>query len=261
MFLQHGNVGVGYSYLIFLAYKAISQKTSSFFHQLCKKNHNEFYKLTENTVGVLPQSTNNVASNMNASNSTQTGVSNTATKEEHISVEKNESTSLLSNGKLKSSDPPVGVEEFDGYDIFFNMVTDLKHASIQDIFERIIMSTFLLNCLEATNYFENDTVNVKDETNDTKGKDFELQKRIMFAGLIFQAYSVILSNNHTVGEVDSLNIENELELSSFVGIKRNLIGNCVFARVASILNHSCDPNTSPVYINGKTQVLRTLFSS
>ena len=70
----------------------------------------------------------------------------------------------------------------------------------------------------------------------------------MFAGLIFHAYSVILPNNHSVGEVDSS------DLNGFVGIKRKLVGNCVFARVASILNHSCDPNTSPVYINGNTQV-------
>ena len=75
----------------------------------------------------------------------------------------------------------------------------------------------------------------------------------MFAGLIFHAYSVILPNNHSVGEVDNS------ELKSFVGIKRNLLGNCVFPRVASILNHSCDPNTSPVYINGNTQVILEVY--
>ena len=246
---------------MFLAYKAISQKTSSFFQKLCKENHNEFYKLIENTAGVFPQSTKNYGSSINESSTSSCEGTNT-TLEEEKSVENIEVISLLSNGKLKSTDPPVGVEEFDGYDIFFNMVTDLKHASILEIFERIIMSTFLLNCLEATNYFENDKFNFNDETNnDNKEKDFELQKRIMFSGLIFQAYSVTLSNNHTIGEVDSLNVENELELSSFVGIKRNLTGNCVFPRVASILNHSCDPNTSPVYINGKTQVLHNLSTS
>merc|ERR1712012_1545989 len=125
------------------------------------------------------------------------------------------------------------------------MVTHNKQMSVYDIFERIVMSVFLLNCLEATGYFKPDPF--KEGEKDSKEENI-LEKRIMFTGLIFHAYSVILPNNHSVGEVDSS------ELNGFVGIKRKLVGNCVFARVASILNHSCDPNTSPVYINGNTQV-------
>merc|ERR1719414_2459655 len=108
-----------------------------------------------------------------------------------------------------------------------------------------MMSVFLLNCLEATGYFERNPFMEREK--ESKEESI-LEKRIMFAGLIFHAYSVILPNNHSVGEVDNS------DLKSFVGIKRNLLGNCVFPRVASILNHSCDPNTSPVYINGNTQV-------
>jgi predicted ATPase len=37
MYLQHGNVGIGNTYLIFLAYKSISQKPKHFFHNLYKK--------------------------------------------------------------------------------------------------------------------------------------------------------------------------------------------------------------------------------
>ena len=44
MYLQHGNVGVGYSYLMFLAYKSISQKPPSFFHHFYEKNNYSVYQ-------------------------------------------------------------------------------------------------------------------------------------------------------------------------------------------------------------------------
>ena len=225
MYLQHGNVGIGYSYLMFLAYKSIAQKSSAFFQRIWKENEYSFE---------TPKSEYKKGANFNCAATI-------------------ENSTLISSGRKRNIDPPVGLDDFDGYDIFFNMVTDLSHVSILEVFERITMSLFLLNCLEATNYFKEELSHNNDVgSND---KDIELQRRIMFAGLIFHAYSVILSNNHTVGEVSSLNIDGELETATFVGIKRELIGNCVFARVASILNHSCDPNTSPVYVNGNVQVI------
>ena len=239
MYLQHGNVGIGYSYLMFLAYKAIAQKPSSFFEKYCDSNHFNFYKLKSCQQTEVADSNNlSVSTNENEKN-IQNGKPMTHDKIEDICI--------LGEGRIKNSDPPVGVSDFNGYDIFFNMVTHVKKMSVYDIFERIILSIFLLNCLETTNYFSKDKK--EKNKNNSHSSDVELERRIMFVGLIFHAYSVILPNNHSVGEVDSS------ELNGFVGIKRNIVGNCVFARVASVLNHSCDPNTSPVYIKGNTQVI------
>ena len=242
MYLQHGNVGVGYSYLMFLAYKAIAQKPRSFFEMFCNTNNSNFYKLDGIEAAQVNQPDNSTTSSDSLNNKgieLQNGV-------EKSDVMKD--ICIIGEGKMKNCDPPVGAPDFDGYDIFFNMVTHVKKTSVYDIFERIIMSIFLLNCLESTGYFDQD-IQTDEKSNSDARDSTSLEKRIMFAGLIFHAYSVILPNNHSVGEVDSS------DLNGFVGIKRKLVGNCVFARVASILNHSCDPNTSPVYINGNTQVI------
>ena len=141
---------------------------------------------------------------------------------------------------------------FEGYDIYFNMVTHVSHETIYNIFERIVASIFLLNCLESTNYFkDNVESNVECILNNQQET---LTERIMFAGFLFHAYSVLLSNVHAVSELDSSGIKDDQESETSSIIKRNTTGSGLFPKTASILNHSCDPNTTCVYINGKTQV-------
>ena len=228
---------------MFLAYKAITKKPKEFFMNFWLQMNNLSLD-SSSTVG------HDLKSN--------------AKENQSDVLDKIERMSLISFKSLKRKESPVGAKKFDGYDIFFNMVTDLNYASIEEVFERIIMSTFLLNCMEGTGYFAS-------EVNDDNGSSVshetgpKIEDRVTFASLIFQAYSVILSNNHSVAEVSSLNdAKNDLndakaETTSFVGINRQVTGNCVFARVASIFNHSCDPNTSPVYIDGKTQVFNGIL--
>ena len=228
---------------MFLAYKAITKKPKEFFINFWHQMNNSSLD-SSSTVG--QDSKSKVKENQ----------SDLLNKIERIS--------LISPKSLKRKESPVGSKKFEGYDIFFNMVTDLNYASITEMFERIIMSTFLLNCMEATRYFASE-VNDDDSSSVSHETGPKIEDRVIFASLIFQAYSVILSNNHSVAEVSSLNdVKNDLndakaETSSFVGISRQVTGNCVFTRVASIFNHSCDPNTSPVYIDGKTQVFNGIF--
>ena len=228
---------------MFLAYKAITKKPKEFFINFWL-HMNDSSLDSNSTVG-------------------QDLKSNGKENQSDI-LDKIERMSLISSKSLKRKESPVGSKQFDGYDIFFNMVTDLNYASLTEVFERIIMSTFLLNCMEATGYFERE-VNEDDRASVLRETGPKIEDRVIFTSLIFQAYSVILSNNHSVAEVSSLNdAKNDLndaraETTSFVGINRQVTGNCVFARVASIFNHSCDPNTSPVYIDGKTQVFNGIF--
>ena len=228
---------------MFLAYKAITKKPKEFFTSLWHKMNN---------------------SSLDSSSTVSRDMKSNVKEKQTDVLDQIERISLISSKSLKRKESPVGSKQFDGYDIFFNMVTDLNYASITELFERIIMSTFLLNCMEATGYFAS-KVNEDDSSSVSHETDPQIEDRVIFASLIFQAYSVILSNNHSVAEVSSLNdMKNDLndakaETSSFVGISRQVTGNCVFTRVASIFNHSCDPNTSPVYIDGKTQVFNRIF--
>ena len=147
---------------------------------------------------------------------------------------------------------PVGQNLFEGYDIYFNMVTHVSHETVRNILERIVTSIFLLNCLESTNYFID---NVESNVDCKSSNQQEiLTERIMFAGFLFHAYSVLLSNVHAVSEHNSSGTKDDQESQASNSIKRKTTGSGLFPRAASILNHSCDPNTTCIYTNGKTQV-------
>ena len=83
----------------------------------------------------------------------------------------------------------------------------------------------------------------------TPGNDEDL-----IAGFLFNAYSILLSNVHAISEHNSSGTKNDQESERSSIIKRNTTGSGLFPRTASILNHSYDPNTTCIYINGKTQV-------
>ena len=81
------------------------------------------------------------------------------------------------------------------------MVTHISDGTIPNILERIVTSIFLLNCLEATNYFK-DNMDLNVECNSSNQQEI-LTERIMFAGFLFHAYSVLLSNVHALSELNS----------------------------------------------------------
>jgi hypothetical protein len=244
---------------MFLAYKSISQKPKQFFHNLHKKNN--YRNVSEqNFPNTQCCSSSECLGEFSSISDKKDIETHTIAKENNNNNcldEKNnfedEEHSIFSNFNIidRKTECPVGQNEFEGYDIYFNMVTHITETSIQEIFKRIIASIFLLNCLESTGYFkENLQCNDEPSINDEKEVLYE---RILFSGLLFHAYSVILSNVHSVSEVNANDTKEGLESDSFVGIKRNNTGNCLFPKVASMVNHSCDPNTTCIYI-GKTQV-------
>ena len=257
LYLQHGNASNDYTYLMFLAYKSISQKPKEFFQSISNR---------ANVRGnPNPDIDSNGANKENIEECIFTDIPDpfmpsSLIDNDAYSVEENNnlkedaySTPLQLNKKNNSkSQPTIGLSEFDGYDIYFNMVTHIAHLSNQEILERIVISVFLLNCLEATSYFHNASNSISE--NGVQGKITTREDRIMFAGFIFQAYCILLSNVHSLSEMDSSKTQKDLESESYLGIRRSIIGNALFPMAASILNHSCDPNTACIYINGKTQV-------
>ena len=163
---------------MFLAYKAITKRPKEFFMNFWRQINDSSLD-SSSTVG-------------------QDLKSNVKENQSDI-LDKIERISLISCKSLKRKESPVGSEQLDGYDIFFNMVTDLNYAAITEVFERIIMSTFLLNCMEATGYFASG-VNENGSSSGSYETGPKIEDRVILASLIFQAYSVILSNNHSVAE-------------------------------------------------------------
>jgi hypothetical protein len=60
--------------------------------------------------------------------------------------------------------------------------------------------------------------------------------RVFFAHLLLQFRLALTSNNHSVSEIDSI--------SGFV--TRKSVALAIYPTAASLINHSCDPNTSTV---------------
>ena len=201
---------------MFLAYKSITQKPLEFFRNLCGKQ----------TFGAFKEYLND------------------------SSCDQNEEITECNNDPVESL---IGEDEFQGYDVYFNMVTHIENLPSTELCERIISALFLLSCLEETHYFNS---HEKDLIKDVNGNEekFYLKDRVMIAGLLFQAYSIILSNSHGFHEINTDECLKQDESSKFTGISRVRIGNGMFPKAASMINHSCDPNTTCIYVNGKTQV-------
>ena len=116
----------------------------------------------------------------------------------------------------------------------------------------MITSLFLLNCLEATSYFSSDLESDLEIT--TNQKNVTIEERLMFAEFLFKAHSIMFCNVHSISEIDSVETQKDLKLESNSGITRASTGIVLFPKVASMMNHSCDPNTACFYANGKIQV-------
>ena len=212
LYLQHGNTGIGTTYLMFMAYKLIAQKPPQFFHQLFEQKN--YFKPNQNG---------------HTENST------------------------IENDRNMKAAFPIGQDKFDRYDIFLNLVTHIDVVSLEEIMERVITSIFLLNCLEATNYFS-DGHSASNKDDNSKKDDNYFQTRIMFASLLFHTYSAILSNSLAISEINASEVQENQNTNTVNRIQRTITGNAVFPRCASMINHSCDPNTTCIFINGKTQV-------
>ena len=217
MYLQHGNAGVGTTYLMFLAYKSIAQKPPQFFLDMFEIENN--IEKENDSNGHTVSSTNDTKNDRNS--------------------------------KIKSL---IGQNKFDRYDIFFNLVTHVDTLSTKDLLERVITSIFLLNCLEATKYFA-DVKCVHNGSCSLKAENLSLNTRVKFAGLLFHSYCAILSNSFAVSEINASNVDEDKKPNNINRIQRSLTGNAVFPTPASLINHSCDPNTTCIFINGKTQVI------
>ena len=217
MYLQHGSAGVGTTYLMFLAYKSIAQKPPQFFLDIFE----------------------------NESNFEQQNDSNGHTGSSTIDIKNDR------NNKIKSL---IGQNKCDRYDVFFNLVTHVDTLSTKDLLERVITSIFLLNCLEATKYFA-DVKCVQNGSCNLQLENLSLDTRVKFAGLLFHSYCAILSNSFAVSEIDASDVDENKKPHNINRIQRTITGNAVFPTPASLINHSCDPNTTCIFINGKTQVI------
>ena len=92
------------------------------------------------------------------------------------------------------------------------------------------------------------------EHDDSKRDNDYSDTRIMFASLLFHTYSAILSNSLAISEINAAEAQENQKANTVNRIQRTITGNAVFPRCASMINHSCDPNTTCIFINGKTQV-------
>ena len=260
LYLQHGGFGKDDTYIMFIAYKSISQKPRQFFHNIATKKNYRGLKdpclskvLVEKTVlkQDIPVHESDILRSPSASDNNCGDVeeSNYENDNHSILFKLNESN----DSKLQAT---TDLDEFEGYDVYFNMVTHISHLSNYELFERIIKSVFLLNCLEATSFFKDD-----------KNSDFELsqtepniEERVLFAGFLFQAYCTILTNVHSISELDFTDAQEDANSESYLGVTTAMTGYVLFPNVSSIVNHSCDPNTSCFYTNGKTQVRIICFN-
>ena len=254
LYLQHGSFGKDDTYIMFLAYKSISQKPRQFFHNIAtKKNYRGLKDPCLAKVSVDKRSLRqdisilepDILRSPNASENNDDIVKENNNDNDNHSIlfKLNESN----DSKLQAT---TDLEEFDGYDVYFNMVTHISHLSNYELFERIIKSVFLLNCLEATSFFRNDA----DSGFEPCQAEPNIEERVLFAGFLFQAYCTILTNCHSISELDFTDAQEDAHSESYLGVITAMTGYVLFPNVSSIVNHSCDPNTSCFYINGKTQV-------
>ena len=254
LYLQHGGFGKDDTYIMFLAYKSISQKPRQFFHNIATKKNYRGLKdpcLPEVLVEKIALEQDIPIHESDILRSTSASENNYDIVEEMNNEDDNHSILFKLNENNDSKmEATTDFDEFDGYDVYFNMVTHISHLSNYELFERIIKSVFLVNCLEATSFFRNDT-----------NSDFELsqaepniEERVLFAGFLFQAYCTILTNVHSISELDFTDAQEDANSESYLGVTTAMTGYVLFPNVSSIVNHSCDPNTSCFYTNGKTQV-------
>ena len=254
--LQHGQSGNDYSLLMFLAYKSISQKPTKFFHDIANKNKSRGKETPLPYNLSITKETLEPCFSINGSDPSE---SNHLSDKDNMFIETNQNENdeyafvFKSNGKNNSRyDAFAESNDFEDYSIYFDLVSHISHLSIQEIFERIIASVFLLNCLEATTYFSND--NNSDSENGANEKNISIEERVMFASLLFQAYCIMFCNVHSISEVDSVETQEHSQSETNHGITRASTGIVLFPKVASMMNHSCDPNTACFYANGKIQV-------
>ena len=254
--LQHGQSGNDYTLLMFLAYKSISQKPRRFFHDISNKKK---FNGIENSLECNPFISKDNLEPCFSINGSEPSHSNHLSDMDNMNVETNQNEneeyalSFKSNGKNKLEyDACTESNDFEDYGIYFDLVNHISQLSIQEIFERVIASVFLLNCLEARTYFSNDKNS--DSENGSKEKNVAIEERVMFASLLFQAYCIMFCNVHSISEIDSVETQEKLKSESNPGITRASTGIVLFPKVASIMNHSCDPNTACFYANGKIQV-------
>ena len=241
---------------MFLAYKSISQKPRRFLHDIANKK-----KLSwkENSFERNPFISKDNLEPCFSINGSEPSESNHLSDKENMNFETNQNESdeyalsFKSNGKKKSKyDACTESNDFEDYSIYFDLVNHISHLSIQEVFERIIASLFLLNCLEATSYFSSDkNSDLEDSVNE---KNVAIEERVMLAGFLFQAYCILFCNVHSISEIDSVETREKLKSESNPSITRASTGIVLFPKVASMMNHSCDPNTACFYANGKIQV-------
>ena len=241
---------------MFLAYKSISQKPREFFRGITNKNH---FRGEENSISSDPFSSKENLQPDCPTNGSESMWSNNLSENINMCIEQNcnedDDNAVIfdSNGTHESKSLAHSEsQDFENYGIYFDLVKHISHLSIQEVFERMITSLFLLNCLEATSYFSSD---IKSGLNiNTNKKHITIEERLMFAELLFNAHSIMFCNVHSISEIDSVETQKDLKSESNSGITRASTGIVLFPKVASMMNHSCDPNTACFYANGKIQV-------
>ena len=139
----------------------------------------------------------------------------------------------------KVTEAPSTEPGLDVYDVLYNMVT---HMDPRDFIEHAVTAVIMLWWLELTGYLAQLPQGSDDVVKETFS-DERSQLKVFFLHLLFHFYSVVQSNNHSIQDL------------KYIGetVKRGIVGNALFPTVASIMNHSCDPNSTPVVIN-QTQV-------
>ncbi|XP_040572969.1 SET and MYND domain-containing protein 4 isoform X1 [Lepeophtheirus salmonis] len=140
-----------------------------------------------------------------------------------------ERAELFSNNK--ESIPMPTNNTFEPYLYLYNMV-----GHVSNFWQTVAAVLFIIKLLEIQGFFDK----FNEENKNLLLKSFTDERsnvKVFIGCLIYRFYSGIISNNHSISEVSSI------EMS--IKLKSN--GLAVFPLAASIFNHSCDPNTAPVY--------------
>lgn len=115
------------------------------------------------------------------------------------------------------------------YDKLFQMVT---HVSQDNVYRILSVAIFLLHHLKTTNYFE--SIDVKSVI-PWFHPDGSVTVQEVIGFNLFHFYAVMQSNNHSIQEV----------CGTVPHVQKRPLGSALYPAAASILNHSCDPNSGP----------------
>ena len=138
----------------------------------------------------------------------------------------------------------------------------VTHVDSEKLLEHVAVVVILLRCLVEVGYFD---PREKMESELSHFADERRDPLVFFADLLMQFRLALISNNHSVSGLPTFTLELFCLLTLMTdtffpeitsignNVTRKPFALGVFPTAASLLNHSCDPNSATVYLRRKTR--------